>query len=49
VKLYIGIVCVLVGRVVHCEFIYWDFVWFDGTGRALCMYIVGLRLVRWNR
>jgi len=35
VKLYIGSVCGLVEYVGHCEVIYWEFVWFGGTGRTL--------------
>jgi len=35
VKVYNGSVCGLVGQVGHCESIYWECVWFGGTGRAL--------------
>jgi len=35
VKLYIGIVCGLVEQVGHFEGIYWECVWFGGTGSAL--------------
>jgi len=30
-----GSVFGLVGQVGHCEFIYWECVWFDETGRAV--------------
>jgi len=49
VKLYCGSVCGLVGQVVHCEIIYWECIWFGGTGRALGMYILGVRVYRCNR
>ena len=35
VYVYIGSACGLVEEVRYCEFIQWECVWFDGTGRAL--------------
>jgi len=35
VKLYSGSVCGLVGQVEYSEFIYWEWVYFVGTGRVL--------------
>jgi len=48
VKLYIEIACGFVVQVECCEGIYWEFVWFGGTGITLRMYIVEVRLVWWN-
>ena len=34
-KVYIGIAYDLFGQLMHSERIYWECVWFVGTGRAL--------------
>ena len=34
-KVYSGSMCGLVGQVGQFEGIYWEYVWFGGTGRAL--------------
>ena len=45
IYIYNGSAGRFVGQVGHCGFIYWEFLWFVGTRRALRKHILGVRVL----